>query len=219
MNRSSITRLCAGWTVVAMAIAACTPAASPLPQASSPAASPPAASASVAASPEASASPSVSAEASASPSATAAASAEASGVTGADITVQGVDYAFAGIPDDVPAGTSLGFRNAGNEVHEMIVFRLNDDVTQSLPELLALPQEEAMKLVTQVGVAFAGPGEDAEDVVTVEEPGTYGMACFIPLGTRELPQESPGASAAASPPAGGPPHFVIGMLKAFTVSE
>lgn len=126
-----------------------------------------------------------------------------------------VDYAFAGIPDVVSTGTTLGLRNAGSEVHEMQVFRLNDDVAQTLPELLALPQEEAMKLITMVGGTFAGPGEDGEDAVTVEEAGNYGMACFIPVGTREMPEGSPGASQGAT----GPPHFVVGMLKAFTVGE
>ena len=217
MNRLSLSPLAAGLALAALAVSACAGGASPV--ASSPAAasaSAPAASASAdtSAAPSASGSP----EASASAGASAGPSAEPSGVAGADITVQGVDYAFAGIPDDVPAGSALGFRNVGNEVHEMQVFRINDDVAQTLPELLALPQEEAMKLVTMVGFTFAAPGEDGEDVVTVEEPGIYGMACFIPVGTREMPEESPGASPAASM-GSGPPHFAVGMLKTFTVSE
>lgn len=231
----SVARLAAASAFVAATIA-CTPGAATSPQAASAPASAPAASASAGASPSAdasaSAAPSGSAGASGSPSASGGATAEPSGVADADITVTGLDYAFAGIPDDVPAGSSLGLRNEGTEVHEMLVIRINDDVTQTFQELLALPQAEAMELATTVGHTFANPGEDGEDVVTVDEPGNYGMVCFIPMGTTSLPEGSPGASAGASPDAAagaspaasgelgsGPPHFALGMVKAFTVSE
>jgi hypothetical protein len=133
--------------------------------------------------------------------------------------VTGVDYAFAGIPDAVESGTVLGFRNGGNEVHEMVVVRINDDVAQTLPELLALPQEEAMKLVQQVGFAIADPGEDAEETVTLAEDGNYGMICFIPLGTTSVPEGTPPPSGEPMPSGigSGPPHFTMGMLKQFTV--
>jgi plastocyanin len=220
-------RLSAVGAFVALALAGCAAGASPSPssQAASPSASAAAASPSASASAEASASPSGSAEASASASASAGASGGASagpsGVAGADLTVTGVDYAFAGIPDGVDAGTVLGFRNEGDEVHEMIVVRINDDVAQSLPELLALPQEEAMQLVQDVGMAVANPGEDAEETVTLTEEGNYGMICFIPLGTTSLPEGSGGPPASGEPlPSGigsGPPHFTLGMLKQFSV--
>ena len=201
------------WALIALSVAACAGAASPSPQAASPvAATPAAASATADASPAAS----ESAEASGSPAASAGAGAGPSGAPGADITVAGVDYAFAGIPDVVPAGTALGFRNDGSEVHEMAVFRINDDVELSLQELLALPEEEAMEAVQNVGHAIAMPGETAEDLVTVEEAGNYGMICFIPVGTTEMPEGPPGES---SEEPSGPPHFTVGMLKAFTVGE
>jgi plastocyanin len=205
MVRDSLARPVAALLLGVLAIVGCTPGASPSPQAASPAASPSASAA-------ASASPSGSAEASGAPSGSAEASAEASGVAGADITVSAVDYAFAGIPDGVPPGTVLGLRNDGNEVHEMLVYRINDDVVQTLPEILALPQEEALKLITEVGGAIAAPGEDAEDTVTVDEAGAYAMICAIPFGTTEMPEGSP-------PPAGGAPHFTAGMAKAFSVGE
>ena len=220
-------RLSAVGAFVALALAGCAAGASPSPssQAASPSASAAAASPSASASAEASASPSSSAEPSASASASAGASGGASagpsGVAGADVTVTGVDYAFAGIPDAVDAGTVLGFRNEGDEVHEMVVVRINDDVAQTLPELLALPQEEAMQLVQNVGVAIANPGEDAEETVTLTEEGNYGMICFIPLGTTSLPEGSGGPPASGEPlPSGigsGPPHFTVGMLKQFSV--
>lgn len=224
----SAARLAAASALVSMTIAGCAAGASP--QASSPVASASAsaaaasasASASVAApsgSADVSAVPSGSAETSASPAASGdEASAEPSGIEGADITVTGVNYAFAGIPDAVPAGTVLGFRNDGTEVHEMAVARLNDDVTQGLPELLALPQEQFAQLVTFTGHTMAPPGEDGEATVTVDQPGTYVMLCFIPVGMTEMPEGSPGASPAASMPA-GVPHALVGMAKMFSVTE
>jgi plastocyanin len=225
MPRVPVRRLSAVGSFAALVLAGCAAGSSPSPAAST-AASPSAsasASASAAASMDASASPSGSADASASASAGASggASAGPSGVAGADITVTGVDYAFAGIPDQVEPGTVLGFRNSGNEVHEMVVFRINDDVELTLQELLALPQEESSELVQQVGFAIADPGEDAEETVTLAEAGNYGMLCFIPIGTTSVPEGTPPPSGAPLPSGigSGPPHFTAGMIKQFTVGE
>jgi plastocyanin len=220
-------RLSAVGAFVALALAGCAAGASPSPssQAASPSASAAAASPSASASAEASASPSGSAEASASASASAGAgasggaSAGPSGVAGADITVTGVDYAFAGIPDAVDAGTVLGFRNEGDEPHEMAVFRINDDVELSIQELLALPEDEVGEMVQQTGFAIADPGEDAEETVTVAEAGNYAMLCFIPVGTTSIPEGTPPPSGEPMPSGvgSGPPHFTVGMVKQFNV--
>ena len=212
-------RLSAVGAFVALALAGCAAGASPSPssQAASPSASAPAASASA----SASASPSGSAEASASASASTGggASAGPSGIAGADITVTGVDYAFAGIPDAVDAGTVLGFRNEGEEPHEMVVFRINDDVELSIQELLALPEEEVGEMIQHTGFALAAPGEDAEETVTVAEAGNYAMLCFIPVGTTSIPEGTPPPSGEPMPSGigSGPPHFTVGMVKQFAV--
>ena len=212
-------RLSAVGAFVALALAGCAAGASPSPssQAASPSASAPAASASA----SASASPSGSAEASASASASTGggASAGPSGIAGADITVTGVDYAFAGIPDAVDAGTVLGFRNEGEEPHEMVVFRINDDVELSIQELLALPEVEVGEMIQHTGFALAAPGEDAEETVTVAEAGNYAMLCFIPVGTTSIPEGTPPPSGEPMPSGigSGPPHFTVGMVKQFTV--
>jgi len=219
-------RLSAVGAFVALALAGCAAGASPSPSslaASPSAASSPAASASASAYASAStgASPSGSAEASSSASAGASggSSAAPSGVADADITVTGVDYAFAGIPDAVDAGSVLGFRNQGSEVHEMVVFRINDDVEQTIQELLALPQDQSAELVTQTGFAIANPGEDAEETATVAEAGRYAMLCFIPIGTTSVPEGTPPPSGAPLPSGfgSGPPHFTVGMVKEFAV--
>jgi plastocyanin len=166
-------------------------------------------------------SPSISASPSEAPSAAPSlpaspASPSASASSSADVTVVGVDYAFEEMPDSVTAGTTLGFRNDGAELHEMLVFRKNDDVPQSFEELLALPEDEALQFVTEKGVAFAEPGQAAAETVTVDEAGDYLMVCFIPVGTTTMPSTDPGASGEPSLPS-GPPHVAEGMFKTFTV--
>jgi len=146
--------------------------------------------------------------------------------TGETITITGVDYAFEGVPTSVPVGTTFGFDNQGTELHEMAVLRKNDDVTMSFEEILQLPDAEAFTMVTPVGQTFSAPGEMAEGEVNLSQEGEYIMLCFIPQGTVDLPSTSPGTSPAAESPAAaspaaspGPPHFVLGMLQMFEVTE
>jgi hypothetical protein len=40
-----------------------------------------------------------------------------------DVTVTAVDYAFEGVPAEVPSGTTLGLTNAGAEVHRRVRVR------------------------------------------------------------------------------------------------
>ena len=154
--------------------------------------------------------------------ASAPASAPASGSpaasSGAGVTVTAVDFAFEGVPAQVPSGTTLSLTNAGQEVHEMVVVRKLPTTTQTFEELLALPQEEALKLVQDIGFAFAEPGKTADQTITTGEPGQYLMVCFIPAGTTSLPSIDPSSSAAPSLGTGAP-HFTLGMLKEFTVTE
>jgi plastocyanin len=144
------------------------------------------------------------------PSASADATAHASGHTAATVNVTGVDYAFEDVPATVEAGSELTFHNGGTEPHEMVVIRINDGVTKTIDELLELPEDEALEFASVVGAAMALPGEDAEDTVTVSDPGNYAMVCFVPVGSTAEDLES------SEPPA-GPPHFAEGMVTSFTV--
>lgn len=148
---------------------------------------------------------------------------------GSSITVEGYDYYFEGLPTSVPVGTSIGFTNAGAEVHMIAVARKNDDTSESWDELLALPEEEALAKVTQVGFLVAAPGGTAEGSFTLDQEGDYFAACFIPQGTTEMPPTgSPAPDASGDPaapadthPSGAPegvPHFRLGMRQAFTVT-
>jgi hypothetical protein len=124
------------------------------------------------------------------------------------ISITGVDYAYELDTTEVDGGvTILEFSNEGEELHEMIVFRKTDGVTESFEEILAMDEghpaldEEMVEFVT---AAYGPPGYRTAAFVDLE-PGEYAVACFIPVGST---LESEGA---------GPRHLVEGMLSTFTV--
>ncbi len=123
--------------------------------------------------------------------------------------VTATEYSYNGIPAELPAGvTSFELSNEGDELHELLLLRKNDGVTASAEDLLALPEEEAMAQVTELGeAAFAPPG-DHEYTVLDLEPGNYIAVCFIPVG----------ATSEDGPPPEGPPHAMHGMVVEFSVS-
>jgi hypothetical protein len=123
------------------------------------------------------------------------------------ITVTAVDYAFQGIPSEVDTGAlGVEFANEGEEFHELVLFRKNDDVDQSFDEILELDEEEAGELMSEAGGTFAGPGEDSTALFDLSEPGEYVAVCFVPVGATPDNEE-----------ADGPPHFTEGMKTEFTV--
>jgi hypothetical protein len=125
------------------------------------------------------------------------------------VDVTATDYSFAGIPDEVKAGrTSIDLTNDGKEAHEVQLAVKNAGVTQTFDEILALPEEEALTMVTPVGGAFASPG-DKEYAIVDLAPGSYVAVCFVPQGTVDQ---------TSTPAEDAPPHFVLGMKKEFTVA-
>lgn len=125
----------------------------------------------------------------------------------ADVTA--AEYSFQGIPATLEAGpTSFDLRNAGTELHELVILKKKDGVTESYDEILALDEEEGQSKVDRVAGAFAAQG-DADYAVADLEPGDYLVACFIPVGL---------TSEEAAPPENSPPHFTRGMKAEFKVS-
>ena len=138
----------------------------------------------------------------------------------AELNLAASEYAFGGFPPELPAGpTIVALENIGEEVHEVVIMRINDEVTLSADELLALPEEEAMTMTTEQAFAFAFPGTVGQ-TVTDFTPGRYVALCFLPQGaTPEIISQMGGPEDTA--PAGaelGPPHFTLGMIHEFTVA-
>lgn len=143
-----------------------------------------------------------------------------------EMEVTGADYSFEGVPAELEAGELIiTFENTGEELHEVLLYRINDDTTESVQELLAIEDEEAlMSKVTQVGGAFAFPGDTSFGTANLEQPGRYLAVCAIPVGlTPEVAEQFPDDPEATVPPDAslpelGPPHHTEGMVAEFTVT-
>lgn len=119
----------------------------------------------------------------------------------AKVDVSGEEYRFVGIPETIePGPVSFEFTNKGKEPHELVLFRVNDGVEESVEDIMGLPEEEAKAKVTPVGGTFAPPGESEYALADLKK-GRYGAACFVPVGGGEE----------------GPPHVSRGMHAEFKV--
>lgn len=101
--------------------------------------------------------------------------------TGRPVDAIAREYAFQGLPGTLEAGeTTFNIDNRGSEVHEIHVFRLDDDVS-TVSELLGKSQDEAQDKMTSVGMASANPG-DTESFDADLSAGRYAALCLIPVG-------------------------------------
>lgn len=123
------------------------------------------------------------------------------------VEVSAVDYAFEGVPETLPAGTTtFVFSNEGQELHEMLMLRLKDP-SESIDDLLKLGEKEAQKHIDFISASFGPPG--TTDIESKElTAGKYALVCFVPVGS---------TSEKAARKAQGPPHAVRGMTLEFTV--
>ncbi|MDJ0952967.1 MAG: hypothetical protein QNJ81_04750 [Acidimicrobiia bacterium] len=142
------------------------------------------------------------------------------------VAVRAVDYGFAGLPEQVAAGSTFTIVNESSvELHELVAIRLPDDERRSADELVQLPPEELAQFFPLVETVIIAPPEGdgiaIEGTGTLTEPGRYLIICAIPTGAD--PDEYMAAAAAADggPPqvAGGPPHLAMGMYGEITVTE
>ena len=124
------------------------------------------------------------------------------------LDVTAVDYAFEGVPDELSTGyTVVTFSNEGQEQHEMFALRFNDGTTESLEEIVELPEEEVFTKISPVNATWAPPGGSDTVSWNLSEPGRYAIVCFIPVGS------------VGETEGDGPPHFTQGMVREFTVAS
>ena len=119
-----------------------------------------------------------------------------------------IDYTFEGIPATVPAGTTivtLDNQTTAGEFHELTIARVNDGVTETAEQILALPEDEATARVMLQASASAEAGEIGGATINLV-PGRYIYACFVPMGSIGAQQGT------------GEPHYTAGMFGEFTVA-
>ena len=113
------------------------------------------------------------------------------------LDVNGIDFGFEGLPEQIDAGRlAMRFTNStsADEQHELVLMKKAEGVTQTATELLELPEDELMSAVMPVAVVFADE-EGGESVALVDlEPGSYIAICMIPTA------------------GDGPPHAMNGMI-------
>lgn len=98
--------------------------------------------------------------------------------------------AFAGLPAEVDAGTSISVRNTSTaQVHEMLTFPLPQSEHRSAGELVRLPRDEFEALLgsaTPDVVLAAWPGAGGEPGFgddTFDTPGRHLVVCLVPEGS------------------------------------
>ena len=119
-----------------------------------------------------------------------------------------IDYAFEGVPATLPAGTTivtLDNQSAAGEFHELTMARINDGVSETVEQILAMSDTDAAARVSLAASASAEVGEIGGATIDLV-PGRYLYACFVPMG-------SIGAQEGT-----GDPHYLSGMYGEFTVA-
>ncbi len=139
-------------------------------------------------------------------------------LTGPSITVVAQDHHYDGLPTSLPVGSHLRLSNSGAEVHQMIVARRVDGVTETWDELLADPDPVGAGLIELAGQLFAAPGQDAVGDITILRAGEYFAVCFVPVGVTSIPNADATPVPEASPAEAAPRHYMLGMRQEFAVT-
>lgn len=121
----------------------------------------------------------------------------------ADQTVQMVDFAFA-LPTDIQAGEQLWqVSNVGQQLHHMVLFQLAEGKTMEDFQTWMLAEGQGEPAADFAGgVSIMSPGRSVYVPMNLE-PGAYVAMCFM--------EDHRGNAT-------GQPHFMLGMMQAFTVA-
>jgi hypothetical protein len=140
------------------------------------------------------------------------------------IQVVARDYEFRNLPQTLPVGAEIQFKNeSSQELHEFVAIRLPDNERRPVSELIYLSDEELGEIVETepTMVLIAPPNKDGFAVLGdgfFRQPGRYAVVCFIPVGADpdEMMQAMEG-EAEGPPEADGLPHAFHGMFADITV--
>lgn len=129
------------------------------------------------------------------------------------VDVSAQEYAFKGLPGDLePGKTIVRLTNKGKEVHEIAFAKRKDGTTESVQDLLSLPEDQAGEKVEFLSSGFAMPGGSGGAMLDLSKGG-YIAVCFVPTGTTPESMSSPDG-----PSADAMPHAMQGITGEFSVS-
>lgn len=128
----------------------------------------------------------------------------------ADVEIVMVDFAFA-LPADLATGEAIWhFSNEGEQIHEIIIYSVEDDATAEsvttavMEAMMAASPTAPPEMPYEEVFSFVGISPDENAWMTVNlEPGTYAALCVIPDTTSEEMTS----------------HLAHGMITIFTVDE
>jgi plastocyanin len=116
-----------------------------------------------------------------------------------DVEVDLVDLAFT-TPTELAAGDTVQATNRGEQVHEIVTYRLADGET--VADVVAAVAAGTPPEQPAGGLGLVYPGNSAQFALP-EEPGDYVFLCFVPDATTE----------------GGPPHLTRGMAAQLSIVD
>jgi hypothetical protein len=123
------------------------------------------------------------------------------------ISITATDNAYQGIPATITSGAvGITLNNEGREAHQVLIVRIDDDVTEPFSALLDLPPDQRMQAATALGSVEVDPG-GAGTLFLRLVPGRYGLGDFLSQGTAGLDTSG-----------GGDPNYVLGLQGEFTVT-
>jgi len=123
------------------------------------------------------------------------------------VQVTTTDHAYQGLPSTVRSGAvGITVDNQGQDVHQVMIIRANDGVTQPFSVMLELAPEQRAQLATPLGSVEVEPGETSTVFFRLI-PGRYGAVDLLAQGTTSF-----------AAPGDGPPHFSLGMQSEFTAT-
>jgi hypothetical protein len=124
-----------------------------------------------------------------------------------EIRVTATDHTYQGLPHSRTAATvAVTLTNQGQDLHQLILSRIDDNVTQPFSEILDQLDRSEVAPATPMAVVDADPGERSTVFVPLT-PGRYGVFDAYPQGTKSEIMRG-----------GGPPHFRLGMMHEFKVT-
>lgn len=127
-----------------------------------------------------------------------------------ELSATAADFEFNDLDMRIdPGPTAITLTNEGEEFHEILLLRINDDVDLSPEEIVALPEEEAMSKVSPpAAVVLTVPDQQATSFYELEE-GRYAVVCFI---SKDSTEENDFQGE-------GPPHVTEGMVEELFVGD